>query len=97
MYGYGYGMGAPGVGVDVDGDGIADFRTGPGLMGPGVVGAPMVGVPMVGAPMVGGYGMGMMSPGVGIDVNGDGIADVRTGPYGVTPGPGMYMGYGGLY
>jgi len=87
-------MGTPGVGVDVDGDGIADFRT-----GPGVVGGPMLGAPMVGAPMVGGYGMGMgmMSPGVGIDVNGDGIADVRTGPYGVTPGPGMYMGYGGLY
>ena len=81
MIGYGYGMGAP------------------GLMGPGVVGGPMLGAPMVGAPMVGGYGMGMgmMSPGVGIDVNGDGIADVRTGPYGVTPGPGMYMGYGGLY
>ena len=82
MIGYGYGMGAP------------------GLMGPGVVGGPMLGAPMVGAPMVGGYGMGMGMmgrPGVGIDVNGDGIADVRTGPYGATPGPGMYMGYGGLY
>ncbi len=54
---------------------------------------------MVGAPMVGGLGygmgMGMISPGVGIDVNGDGITDIRTGPYGVTPGPGMM--YGGFY
>ena len=38
-----------------------------------------------------------VKPGVAVDVNGDGIADVRTGPAGVMPGPGMYMGYGGLY
>ena len=35
-----------------------------------------------------------VKPGVGVDVNGDGIADYRTGAR-VQPGPGMAMGRGG--
>lgn len=40
----------------------------------------------------------MFRPGVGVDVNGDGIVDYRTGPT-VTRGPGMAYGgaYGGAY
>ena len=87
-----------GIGIDINGDGIPDFRIGRhGIR-------PDIGMAFMGAPPIyrsyAPYGMpyGMGYGGARIDVDGDGIPDVRVGPFGtvrpdigtVVHGPMMY-------
>ena len=88
MYGGPYG----GRRVDVTGDGIPDIKVGPyGQVRPDV--GTYVHGPQMYPPAYGGmpYG-GMPYGGARVDVNGDGIPDVRVGPYGQTsPDVGSYV------
>ena len=89
--------------VDLNRDGIPDVKIGPYgqvrpdvgsyVHGPQAYGAPGYGAPGYGAP-----GYGMPHGGQRIDLNRDGIPDVKVGPYGqVRPDVGSYVHgpYGG--